>query len=437
MPDMQSAATVADTEPRTPPSVSGRIHDGDVFPVESIVLLMFAGTLKAAPQLDGFRFESIDLEIDLTALAVGLVSMAIMGRCLTTRGALPLPYGAIALAAAFVPGFVVGAANPYTSKAQLGVVISGIAAVGAFWLLRTPARRKLWLWLLVVSGVVVALLLEPDVSGVETVAGRGSTISASQALGVAVVVILTLVMHGTLATKPRLVAALALTTFLVMGLIATGSRGPVAGAGVALVLSAIMLRRPGRLKRSLVVGGLLTIGWFVLVALTNPGAERLRMALSGQIDNTESRDVVWRRALEAIPLHPEGVGWGNFWSVLDVGEALDSGYEQHAHNIILEAFVEGGWIAGVAMIVLIATALLRLRSTAQRGPYEAAVFSVAVFFVVCAMFSGSMGNDRATFAALAVGFAVQRNGGDKRDDVGHSGDRDATSGTAGRAYRAD
>ena len=373
----------------------------DVLATLSVVSLMFVGTFKPIPEITRLPF-------DATAVTGGVLGAAIVAKLLMARGATPFPLGIILVAAAFAPGFLIGQANPYTTRAQLGVLVSLVTALGAFWLLNTLERRVLWLWSLVVVGVAVALLLEPDISGLATVAGLGSTISASQALGVAIVVILTLVMHGTLSTRPRLVIALALTTFLALGLVGTGSRGPVAAAGVAVVLSAITLQRPGRVRRSIAVGALLAMGWFALVILTNPGAQRLRMALSGSVDNTESRDGVWSAALKTIPFHPEGVGWGNFWSVLDPPDVLDSGYVQHAHNIVLEAFVEGGWVAGVAMVSLIAGALLHLRRDARRGPFDAAVFSVAVFFVVCAMFSGSMGNNRAMFAALAIGFAGQR-----------------------------
>ncbi len=407
---------------RSPNTIAPWIHGlrfRDVYAPLSVVVLMFVGTFKPIPGITEVTIA--DFTVEPTAVAGALVAVAIVGKAISDRGATPLPLGLILVGGAFIPGFLIGEANPYTSKAQLGVLLSGLTTLGAFWLLRTEVRRALWLWLLVVVGVAVALLLEPDISGLKTVAGLGSTISASQALGVAIVVLLTLVMHGTLATRPRLVVALALTTYLALGLVGTGSRGPVAAAGVALVLSAITLRRPGRVKRSLAVGALLATGWFILVTLTNPGAERLRLALTGRVDNTESRDGVWRAALETIPLHPEGVGWGNFWSVLDAGEVLDSGYVQHAHNIILEAFVEGGWLAGIAMIAFITGALLRLRTTAQRGPYDAAVFSVAVFFVVCAMFSGSVGNNRAMFAALAIGYAVQWTSKKSREDVTTSG----------------
>lgn len=413
---------MAENTPSAAPSRRRVVRVRDVLAVLTVVVVMFVGTFKPIPDVER-------LPVDVTAVAGILVALAIVAKVIADRGSTRLPVGLLLIAAAFVPGFFIGDPNPYTSRAQLGVLLSGATTLGAFWLIDTPVRRMLWLWSLVVVGVAVALLLEPDPSGFETVAGLGSTISSSQALGVAIVVILTLVLHGTLSTRPRLVVALALTAYLAVGLAGTGSRGPVAAAGVALVLSAITLRRPGRFKRSLTVGAVLASGWIALVTLTNPGAERLRLALTGAVDNTESRDGVWTAALETIPLLPEGAGWGNFWSVLEPADVLDSGYVQHAHNIVLEAFVEGGWPAGVAMIALIAGALLRLKTAAQQGPLDAAVFSVAVFFVVCAMFSGSMGNNRAMFAALAIGYAVQRSsergrpvalpsGGDRQvDDV--------------------
>lgn len=398
----------------------------DMFPVVSVVLLMFIGTFKAMPVVD-------KLPVDATAIAVGLVGAAIIAKLLTDRGATPFPYGAAVIVGAFLPGFLIGQANPYTPTAQLGVLLTGLTAFGGYWLLGTRRRRTLWCWSLVAVGVAAALLSAPGLDGEASVAGRGTTISTAEALGVAIVVILTLVMHGALGKRLLVPVGLALAAFLALSLFATGSRGPLAGTGVALVLAAVAFRRPGRVKRTVLVAAFLLAGWYALESQTNSGAVRIHMALTGRLDNTASREGVWQQALLAIPLHPEGVGWGNFWSVLPTSAVLNSGYVQHAHNLILDAFVEGGWLAGFALVAFIAVSLRRFKTNANGGdPYDVTLFCVAVFFVTNGMVSGSVAEERATFAALAVAFAIRGSSRGAREDIERSGRVREEGGVAGR-----
>ena len=371
----------------------------------SLTLLMFSGDVKSSPLLGW-------LPVDLTGAALVLVTAAVV---LTMVWSEPLvvPVGGLLILVAMVPGFFVGTTNPYTSHDRISVLISIYTAVCAFVLLRTAARRRIWLWSMTAAGILVVPLLSTGSEGTLSVGGQGATISAAQLLGISILVLLVLGISGRI--RGHASVLLAAVVVLVLGylLIATGSRGPTLALVVALGAAVLVVRRD-LVKRAAIGVVALVLVWVVLLLAGSAGAERMRDAASGGLGSSP-RVALWREALAAIPTTPLGCGWGNFWSVLTPGARLDSGYAQHAHNTVLEAFVEGGWVAGVAITVFIVLALRHQLSAAHGDPYEAALFAVAVFLVACSMVSGTVGDDRAMFAVLAAAFAVADRRREKRE----------------------
>lgn len=394
-----SSARESGTAPehKLPPVRSRKSHLLDVLAVVSIMGMMYAGAVKSSSV---FAW----IPVDLTAVAIVLVGLAVVLTLVALRRLIIPPVGGLAILAALIPGYLVGTGNPYTPKAQVAILISVYAALAAFVLLRTRERRTLWVWSLAALGLLISPLLRTSVLGTLSVGASGATIAAGQMLGVSIVVILVLMVSGQIrGRKHRLLAALAL---LVLGyeLIGTGSRGPTIAAATALTITVVFIR-PELLKRAVVAVAVVVVAFIALIGLGVAGAERMHFAASGSLGRSP-RVVLWEQALQAIPRAPLGHGWGNFWSVLTPDARLAGGYAQHAHNLVLEAFVEGGWIAGIAITTFLVLALRRQFGNATSDPFESALLAVAIFYVMCTMVSGTMADDRAMFAVLTAAFAI-------------------------------
>lgn len=368
----------------------------DALSVFSITLLMYAGSLKSAALLAW-------MPVDLTAVALGLVGLSVLMTVVECRKLSLPPVGGFVILASLIPGFLVGPDNPYTPKAQLGICISIYTALAAFVLLGSRERRKMWLGSLAVLGLVVIPLLRPGPLGTLSVGGSGSTISAAQMLGVSVVILVVLVMTGRVRGRSHLVVAAMILGVLLYALLGTGSRGPTLAAAVALMVTVVLLR-PDLLKRAAAAVALVVVMGAVLGALGFAGIERMRVAASGSFGDSP-RVVLWEQAVQAIPGAPTGFGWGNFWSVLSPEARLDSGFVQYPHNTVLEAFVLGGWFAGLSITALLVLAIRRYYRLARVDSLEGALLAIAVFYVFCAMVSGTIADDRAMYAVLAAAFA--------------------------------
>jgi O-antigen ligase len=367
-----------------------------VFSGVSLTLLMFSGDVKSSPDLAW-------LPVDLTGLALVLVAAAVGLTLLWTQPAV-VPAGGFLILAALIPGFVVGTTNPYTAHDRVSVLISVYTAVSAFLLLRAAESRRFWLWPLAAGGILVVPLLRTSREGTLSVGGQGATTSAAQLLGVSILVLLVLAMTGRVRSHAAFFLAAAAVLLLGYELIGTGSRGPTLALGLALFVAVLTVRRD-LVKRAAVAAVLVVLAWVVLLVAGYGGAERMRLAASGGFGSSP-RVALWKEAVAAIPTMPAGCGWGNFWSVLTPAARLDSGYAQHAHNTVLEAFVEGGWVAGIAITAFIVLALRRQLRSVHGNPDEAVLFAICLFLVGCSMVSGTMGDDRAMFAVLAAAFAV-------------------------------
>lgn len=364
-----------------------------------VALLLYIGFFKGASFM---RWAPIDLTVIAIVLVAGGVCLNLMAR----RAHIVIPLGVLVFVGLCIPPIFYAATNPAAWDKRLRLAIPLIAAVGVATLVDSPKRQRVWVWLHVLVGVLLvgAAVGATDPAG--RFAGAGSnTIGAGRASGVAIVVLLILlVTNGLRGWVPR-VAALLTVVWLLFALIDTGSRGPVFScAAAALVVSAVSLGR-GKPRRVAVAVFAILAGWFVIADGTGLGARRIYGSVSGEYSLMRSRAVLWDQALHAICSNPLGIGWGNFWSALSPGARLDSGYDQYPHNVILEIFVEAGWLAGLASLVLLAVSLARLYAKSG-SPYGAALLGIAVFFVLNAMVSGDVNDNRVMWAAVAIAWAA-------------------------------
>lgn len=176
----------------------------------------------------------------------------------------------------------------------------------------------------------------------------------------------------------RMVAACVLPITFV-ALLASGSRGPVLGGTLGLIVLVILLGRSKRIVLQLIVVAALASGSFV-VALQLVPAGAAHRALS-TITGTQSgvsgngRSQIWNAGWQAFADHPLlGIGTGSFATAdreeLCPGPACDARYP---HNMILEAAAElgiAGGLLAIAILIISVRILLRgWRSGGIRGDY--------------------------------------------------------------------
>jgi O-antigen ligase len=388
----------------------------DVLAPTALVALLFAGYFKELRALAW-------LPVDLTLLALVATAAAVLVTVLPQGADIRLPLGALALGLAFVPGVLLASANPYSIDKTHKLAITMIAALAPLYLLTTPRRQAAFVGLHIVVGALLAIgeVLYPA-SATETIRlalqGAG-TIASGRAVGVAIVVLLVLAM-----TQRRHRALLCLgAAILSYFLVGSGSRGPMLAVVTTVVLVAVLVPGRGRAARFIMLAiAVVSLSWLVLNSGLE-GASRIRDTLSGGEEfSNETRFRIWGEAMEAIRQTPQGVGWGDFWTVLTPGARHNPDYIQYAHNAVLEAAVEAGWIAATALTIFIVASLWKLGRA--RGAREFALFGIALFFALNAMVSGDINDNRNAWAALAVAWvlpALRRTAPSDRDLVDERG----------------
>lgn len=363
----------------------------------TVVMLLFAGYVKANPAFAG-------MAVDLTLVAFAMTAVGIAGCVIGRMGSTPVPIGGIGLALTFVPGILLASGTPYSGEKVEKLVITATAALAAYLLIGTARRHAIFAAMVVGFGVVVAVgtLVSPaPESATIRVAIQGAdTIATGRALGVAVVVLITAAVVQRRFRWPMVTLAGGLSYLLV----GTGSRGPVLAVVAVVVLVVLLVPGVGRATRIMLV--LVALAGLVLTVDESglEGASRIRDTLAGRENASEGRFAIWHDALAAIATHPAGVGWGDFWTVLAPGARHTTTYVQYAHDIVLEAAVEGGWIAGAAVVLFIALSLRRMHS--PRTPAQYSILAIAVFFVLNALVSGDLNDNRTMWAALALGWTA-------------------------------
>lgn len=162
----------------------------------------------------------------------------------------------------------------------------------------------------------------------------------------------------------------ATTRFLVALLFAvalgmTGSRGAWMGLFVALAAAGWMCRAGDRAgaRRALVIMGTLAIATGVLVTQARSLSEKMPTSVSG--DSIRGRCYIYLANANMIRTHPLwGVGLGN--SVRDLHHYYPNGlpewrHRQHAHNWLLHATAEQGWVGGALLWGVITILLASIR----------------------------------------------------------------------------
>ncbi len=205
---------------------------------------------------------------------------------------------------------------------------------------------------------------------------------------------------------------------LLLGILATASRGAMVGCVAGLVLSGALRLRIPRARLAAVVGGLVLLGmtgaWYVrqqpLVL------RRLESTAEGSGPNIENRLELWRAGREAFTTHPIlGVGYGQLRNYVE----LATGNNKPVHQTFISMGAELG-VAGLLAFVWLLVAVVRDTMPA-RSPRNPEVARACRGFVIAIITQGLFTNVQHSRAlwmiigVIAVQAAAGRAGSVSRD----------------------
>lgn len=342
------------------------------------------------------------------------VASLLLGACVVHRMGRPLELpprvlGPIAIVViAFLPGALHVDPTGYgpTKVARLLLVVLPVV-LSTLVLLDSAAARRAWATMQVVLGVSVAAaavvtshvsVLQPARFTLATV----NTIPAGRFVGVALVVTALSTVVSIRSSWWRLPVLAGVGMVLVQ----IGSRGPLLFAiGSVLVVVAF-----GRLFAGRRLVPLLVMAFAMIVAFAyatsdgGTGGRRVVDSLEGGLADRVRSDLL-ADAVRVGLTHPFGIGWGDFLQYSPTARQIaNSDGVSYAHNVLAEAFVEGGFLAllGLGAVMVLAVARQWSRSS---SPHEAVVWATLVFWIFNSLVSLDLVGNRFLWISLACALA--------------------------------
>ncbi|MEV4711103.1 O-antigen ligase family protein [Micromonospora sp. NPDC049374] len=292
-------------------------------------------------------------------------------------------------------------------KTALLYTLTLLCALGPCLLLASARAQRLWLYLAVAGGLAVAVetILMRDATA-WTVYHRlnvegTSTIGTARVIGAAAVVasVMTALTFGR-----RRLWWCAVAVFCTGLVVMVGSRGPLISLAlavpVALFLSKAMY---GRRVAALAMGIIVVIAsaWAVVESSVRHSV-RISRFMAGDVTDL-AREALLREALSVIGRNPLGLGWDGFIAI----PAIQFNYAGrdrpiYPHNFLLEIFVEGGWLAGALVLVLVALSI-RGFVLNSRTSESTAVLGLGIYWIAAAQTSSDINGNRTTWVMLVLG----------------------------------
>ncbi len=389
-----------------------------LLPEVCLGLLLTAGVFKSA------LMEILPFSIDPTVMLVLLQGVGVV-LCLLRSGfstIVPpqrLFVGFALLAGVMLFSLLLSDANPYAREKMVRFAfLTGTATVAPIAVVRSVRQFRRFLVTIIGLGVLMVLL--GTVTGEGLVAFGATHIATGRVVGFALIGMLFFLLESW-AVLPVRLFLIAGTGVLGLGLLYSGSRGSLVAFAAALVVTALAAVSIGRGWRRTMSGLVVLVVAVIVVSLVAPAAaETMNHRMSDVFTRGRSVGSVLgrvRRAEEALELfrqHPvTGVGIGGFDAARGYSDALRGDYP---HNIMLEVGCELGLLGVAALVFLVVSgvqlpiqALVRAQSRRDLA-LAATVLASVVYFLVNAMFSGDLNDNRMLFATIGLCWVLPKIG---------------------------
>lgn len=234
-----------------------------------------------------------------------------------------------------------------------------------------------------------------------------STIAFGRAAGVV------LIWSAVQALERRLptLVAMPLLCWSAIMMLFSGSRGPFLSAlGIVAFIGFAFYRT--RLREGLTFGvAVLLLGttlYFGAAYAPGGSVARIENFLQGDLGGSEMTRVHYAaEAVETLRNHPLGLGWGGFAVYLGNGGGT---HREYPHNFLLETVVEGGWAAGLALLVVCLVAGRRIARLSSTDEARVALGAL-LFTIFNACVSGDLNDNKLLFCLLGLCLAYDPGAG--------------------------
>ena len=250
-------------------------------------------------------------------------------------------------------------------KARLFIAENLVLLLGGIAVARYNRHFRLLLTGLVVVACATAVVLARGLASGQVAATVGGRFSLDQqaspiGLGRAAAAGILVAIFLVLAARSNLLRLFALGAMPLMAVsfIAAGSRGPVLGLVVGLVVLLVLALRERRSRARVLLVAIAAIAGAVLVGQLVPGEDVQRslsvLTGSGNGLSSNGRDALWHEAWHMFLAHPlSGSGTGAFAGI----EPIDL----FPHNLFLEMGAEVGILGVIAVLLVVLGGLRALR----------------------------------------------------------------------------
>lgn len=251
-------------------------------------------------------------------------------------------------------------------------------------------RRLAVLWPLIMVPVALATLA--DFEGGRSGGFGANPIWVARALVTGMIFALWRVWFDPLKSRPLLL--LGIIAVLGAALIATGSRGPLLGLAVAVLILALLRGRGRIMKIAILVYAFTVVGYGIVYTDFFETSRIVESVEEGTITDQNGRDAMIGPALDAVQANPEGVGAGNisdYWRSRHL----------YPHNIFVEVLAEHGVIVGVIFAFVVARAAVKVLMRARHNNEMLLLAALLLAEIVNVSFSGDL-NARTFFFVLSL-----------------------------------
>lgn len=301
----------------------------------------------------------------------------------------PIFFSLVALHAQFFPPMIEYGANKYSTWFT-ATLLTAVAAS----MIRDERSLITFCHTWLIATGLLAVITVAGFGGGRAEGFDSNPIWLARAMATGIVMALFLVMQH----RIRAWVFLGISALLIVGIFATGSRGPILAVGVGAIVL-VLFTRHHRVRR--IAGITLGAGAAYWAVTRLPFFQSSRIVTLLQDGDTDlSRNIFWSVTPPMIAQHPDGVGIGN-WSLL-AGAPRQFMYP---HNIFLEVFAEFGIWFGVGLIVLVVTILIRLLLRSKETPTAILVFGLLAAEIAQVSVSGDL-NARTFWFLLVLAFLV-------------------------------